>query len=517
MKRHLVAPTSTMSGWHQEGYEPGMQSRTAAWVVNGRYRIDGLLGEGGMARVFDAYDERLGRQVAVKILRAETEQLPGMRERFGQEARIAARLVHPHIVAVLDYGEEDSSSYLVMERLQGTTLRDEIMRGPLSQQRLMIVVSETLSALGAAHRRGVLHRDIKPSNILLQDDGHTKITDFGIAKSFDAGGQVLSTSTSDLTMTGIVLGTPGYLAPECRYGYPASVQSDLYAVGAVMLEAATARRVTTEGVRPDVLVPPFREIASRAMAPDPRDRFGSAESMLHALRTPPARAATVPQPVYSPTAPVPSRTQPMPTASRPVAPPANPPPPAPTGSPSARRFRPGRWLAFAIVAVAVAIVALFIALQQAGPPTTPAHAASSHSAARTASKQTTTTTQAPQDPEQAAINALATSIAGDGQPGDGALASSLSATAAEPAGADREAVAQQTLSLAQVLLDGGGITNAQYQDVVNVLTPTGATPPTVPAPTPTQPTGSAGGPGIGPGAGAGGHDHGHQGGFGDQG
>src|SRR3984957_7234859 len=129
------------------GYTRGVQSRTAAWVIGGRYRIDGLLGEGGMARVFGAFDERLGRPVAVKILRAETEELPGMRQRFQQEARIAARLVHPHIVAILDYGQDESSSYLVMERLRGTTLRDEIVRGPLSQQRLMLVACETLSAL----------------------------------------------------------------------------------------------------------------------------------------------------------------------------------------------------------------------------------------------------------------------------------------------------------------------------------------------------------------------------------
>ncbi len=162
-----------------------METRTSP-LIGGRYRINGLLGEGGMARVFDAFDERLERPAAVKILRAETRALPGMRERFQQEALIAARLLHPHIVAVLDFGEDHASSFLVMERLPGATLRDEVVaRGPLSSQRVMLVVSETLAALRAAHSCGVLHRDIKPSNILLQQDGHTKITDFGIAKSFD--------------------------------------------------------------------------------------------------------------------------------------------------------------------------------------------------------------------------------------------------------------------------------------------------------------------------------------------
>jgi len=128
-----------------------------------------------MARVFDAFDERLERPVAVKILRSETLAVPGMRYRFQQEALIAARLIHPHIVAVLDFGENHASSYLVMERLPGSTLRDEIIaRGPLPTQRVMLVLAETLTALAAAHKFGVLHRDIKPSNILLEQDGHTK-------------------------------------------------------------------------------------------------------------------------------------------------------------------------------------------------------------------------------------------------------------------------------------------------------------------------------------------------------
>ena len=132
-----------------------METRTSP-LIGGRYRINGLLGEGGMARVFDAFDERLERPAAVKILRAETRALPGMRERFQQEALIAARLLHPHIVAVLDFGEDHASSFLVMERLPGSTFRDEVVvRGPLSSQRVTLVVSETLAALRAAHSRRV--------------------------------------------------------------------------------------------------------------------------------------------------------------------------------------------------------------------------------------------------------------------------------------------------------------------------------------------------------------------------
>ena len=128
----------------------------------------------------------------------------------------------------------------------------------------------------------MLHRDIKPSNILLQDDGHTKITDFGIAKSLDArtGADRLA---DDVTMTGVVLGTPGYLAPERRSGRPATVQSDLYSVGAVMVEALTGRRIGHGTVLTDSIPPVLRDIACRALAADPRDRFTSAGDMLLAL------------------------------------------------------------------------------------------------------------------------------------------------------------------------------------------------------------------------------------------
>jgi eukaryotic-like serine/threonine-protein kinase len=520
MTTRRVASTCTRTERDGTGYTQGVQSRTAAWVIGGRYRVDGLLGEGGMARVFGAFDDRLGRPVAVKLLRAETEELPGMRQRFQQEARIAARLVHPHIVAVLDYGEDGSSSYLVMERLHGTTLRDEIMRGPLSQRRLMLVASETLSALAAAHRRGVLHRDIKPSNILIHDDGHTKITDFGIAKSFDARGRP-DRALDDLTMTGVVLGTPGYLAPERRTGCPATVQSDLYSVGAVMLEAATGCRLSAAVGGPETLVPPFRDIVRRALAADPTDRFASADAMLQALHTKPRQPMTITGPPgartqpMAPVSPTPSRQSPASTARArtAIAPPRLPPPPEP--APSPRRHRGRRRAALLLVALAVLLVALFLVLAYTTQPAGRAAGSSSHHVARTTARQTTTT-QAPQDPERTAINTLATSLANGGLPGDRALASSLAATAAEPAGRDREALAQQTLSLAQVLLDGGGITNEQYQEVVSALAPTGATPPTpITVPAPSQPGGLFGstGPGLGAGSGTGagtGHGHGHR-------
>jgi serine/threonine protein kinase len=338
-------------------------------LIGGRYRIDGLLGEGGMARVFDAFDERLERPVAVKILRSETLAVPGMRQRFQQEALIAARLIHPHIVAVLDFGENEPSSYLVMERLPGSTLRDEIIaRGPLPTQRVLLVLGETLTALAAAHKFGVLHRDIKPSNILLQQDGHTKITDFGIAKSFDTRTDP-DRLRDDMTMTGFVLGTPGYLAPERRAGSAATVQSDLYSIGAVMMETLTGQRPGPGGAPTEGLPPPLCDVACRALAADPQDRFMSASEMLLTLRLSATRTSagarpTRPQSPATVTAPVRAAIPPPGVAGFTAPRPTTPHRPRP-------RTRRRRALVGAIGALAL-LATLFVLLEQVSQPTGPA-------------------------------------------------------------------------------------------------------------------------------------------------
>jgi serine/threonine-protein kinase len=449
-----------------------VETRTAP-LIGGRYRIGGLLGEGGMARVFDAFDERLERPAAVKILRAETRALPGMRERFQQEALIAARLIHPHIVAVLDFGEDHASSYLVMERLPGTTLRDEIVaRGPLSPQRVLLVVSETLTALQAAHARGVLHRDIKPSNILLQQDGHTKITDFGIAKSFDVRTD-RAPLTDDMTMTGVVLGTPGYLAPERRSAYPATVQSDLYSVGAVMMESLTGQRLGADATSAERLPAPFGAVARRALAPDPQARFSSADDMLRSLRIgAPGALPAAPPPDRRAAAPAATTTVPRRPAGGTAILSASAPPTKRAGRTRIRRRR----VALAVAAALLLVAGLFVLLNDVWPPTGPAATVATHHASRPRT-QDVTRSSAPQvpDTESSDITAVATSLADGGLPGDGALASALQATATLPPGAAREASAEQALSLAGILLHGGGIAAGQYQNVVSVLQPTGAT------------------------------------------
>jgi eukaryotic-like serine/threonine-protein kinase len=473
--------------------------------VGGRYRLCGVLGEGGMARVYDAYDERLERPVAVKILHRATEALPGMRRRFEQEARIAARLIHPYIVAVLDYGEDDDACYLVMERLPGSTLREEIARGPVPVRRIVLVMLETLTAVEAAHRYGVLHRDIKPSNILHQDDGHTKIADFGIAKSCDLW-PLLEQFPDDMTQTGIVLGTPGYLAPERRRGQSATVRSDLYAVGAVMVEAITGTRPGLDHIDVESVPSPLRAVAARAVALEPEQRYASAEEMLQALAGLQRERAPVPL-VLTSSAPA---TEPMATHGAPQGddPPSRtralpvPPLPRPAlpGGHRRRRLLAGLAAGGLVLAAALGLAAALVS--SGGTP--PAHRA-----AAPAHHRNTHTVSKPSDPAGSALRSAAGTIATGSRPGDALLARALDLTAAQPPGAHRVAVAQLAIALAQALLDGGGISSADYQDAASALEAAGASPASLPVDplqtTTTAPSPAA--PGPGPGVGHG-HDHG---------
>ncbi|NGP08208.1 serine/threonine protein kinase [Rhodococcus sp. 14C212] len=264
-------------------------------LLAGRYELRGLLGCGGMGEIRDGWDTRLGRPVAVKVLRGEFGRQPDVRRRFEAEARAAANLTDPHIVAVHDSGEDAGVPYIVMERLPGRTLADEIALGPMPEDRVRAVLIDVAAAVAAAHDAGILHRDIKPGNILFTETGTVKVTDFGIAKS--AG--------EDYTRTGELVGTVAYLSPDRLAGTPASVTDDLYAVGAVGYEALTGRkpydydnllalaRAITQGPPPPPLAavrpgvdPALVAVIERAMAREPEHRFGSARDMLAALRDP---------------------------------------------------------------------------------------------------------------------------------------------------------------------------------------------------------------------------------------
>ena len=257
--------------------------------LGGRYVIGARLGGGGMAIVYRAVDERLHRDVAVKVLDAMRGADRDQRARFEIEARAAASITHPNVVAVHDFGIDgvppNIVPYIVMECLPGRTLADELRAGPLPAARTVAVLEDILAALGAAHAKGVLHRDIKPGNVLLDEGGRVKLADFGIAR----------VAPGDLTLTGMVMGTPAYLAPERVAGRPATVRSDLYAVGVLGYEALAGVR-PFDGDSPIALAHaihagdprPLSELRPdlpstltapimRALATDPADRPQSAD------------------------------------------------------------------------------------------------------------------------------------------------------------------------------------------------------------------------------------------------
>ena len=225
----------------------------------GRYHILEQLGEGGMATVYKAFDTRLETDVAVKVIRTEklTEETKERTlKRFEREAKSLARLTHPNIVKVMDYGEHEGRPYLVMPYLSGGTLKDRIKQGPIPWQETLRLLIPIAQALEYAHERNLIHRDVKPSNILLTEKGQPMLTDFGVAKLFDME------ETQDLTGTGMGVGTPEYMAPEQWQGH-VSVQSDVYALGVVFYEMITGRK-------PYKADTPAAILLKQAMEPLPR-------------------------------------------------------------------------------------------------------------------------------------------------------------------------------------------------------------------------------------------------------
>ena len=205
-------------------------------VLSGRYRVVRHLARGGMAEVYLAHDQLLDRRVAVKVLFPELAQDASFVERFRREARAAAGLNHPNIVSVYDFGEDGGSYYIVMEYVDGTTLRDIIRSdGPLEARRTATLGADVAAALAVAHAHGIIHRDVKPGNVLIAGsvpernvDSVVKVADFGIARAGDP--------RESLTMTGAVMGTATYLSPEQAQGGPVDASSDLCGLGCVLYE-----------------------------------------------------------------------------------------------------------------------------------------------------------------------------------------------------------------------------------------------------------------------------------------
>ncbi len=267
-------------------------------VIADRYEIKDPIGRGGMATIFRGVDLKMGRIVAVKILREMYSSDPKFVTRFQREALAASTLQHPNIVQVLDYGQSNESYFIVMEFIDGMDLRRYLKkRGVLDNDRAVEIAHDVALGLGAAHRRGIVHRDVKPQNIMLNDEGLVKLTDFGIASMYK------DAEAERLTTTGMTLGTVQYYAPEQAQGEIVKPAADVYALGIVMYEMLTGRtpfdgdtpvavamkHIQEEPTPPSEynprITPGLERIILRCMAKDPRDRYKDGDRLAQALES----------------------------------------------------------------------------------------------------------------------------------------------------------------------------------------------------------------------------------------
>ncbi|HEX6213282.1 MAG TPA: protein kinase [Vicinamibacterales bacterium] len=293
-----------------------------------RYRIESKLGEGGMGVVYKALDPQLDRTVAIKVIRRDLTPDPDRLERFAREARSASALNHPNIVTIHDFGVEDGTSYIAMEWVDGSSLRDLVASG---KPQPPLVVADTgaqiADGLARAHAAGIVHRDLKPDNVMLTSDGRVKILDFGLAKLVPAVADVGSTlaTQSGGTAAGVLLGTVGYMSPEQAVGAAVDFRSDQFALGVILYELATGSRAFKRDSAPQTLaaiieddpepvqarnprVPqPLARIIARAMAKKPAERYGSTQDLARDLKDL-VRDSSASQPAIAPARRTSSRT-----------------------------------------------------------------------------------------------------------------------------------------------------------------------------------------------------------------
>src|SRR3984893_726773 len=270
----------------------------------GHYRVLEKIGSGGMGEVFRARDERLGRDVALQLIRPASSDNPDHLRRFEQEARAAAALNHPNILAIYDVGFEGSVPYIVSELLDGKSLRQRLGEGPVPVREAADYALQIAHGLTAAHERLVVHRDLKPENLFLTRDGRIKILDFGVAKLQappDADRPIESMTT--VTKHGAMIGTVAYMSPEQLRGKPVDHRSDIFSFGAILYETMTGCRAfrgetevdtmtavlreepATTSLEDSAIPPVYRDIVRHCLEKDPENRFQSAKDLVFALKT----------------------------------------------------------------------------------------------------------------------------------------------------------------------------------------------------------------------------------------
>ncbi|GAA1768722.1 protein kinase domain-containing protein [Luedemannella helvata] len=359
-------------------------------ILASRYELRSALGRGGMAEVWSAYDRRLDREVAVKMMDPAGLRDPSALTRFDREARIVARLSHPNIVAVHDVGADSGTPFLVMELVTGPSVADLLAAGPIEVPHAIDIATQICDALTAAHAAGIIHRDIKPANLLLTEHGQVKVCDFGIAR-------ITTADQVHLTGSAQTVGTSAYMAPEQINGEPVDARTDLYALGCVLYAMLTGDppfagdnpfHVAVQHVRDTApppssrrpgLTPAVDTLVAQLLAKQPTDRPATATQVRATL----ARLASVPHataaPPLAPRAIRASATVPHPTRTMPVLRPAA----DPAQRPDGLRIGPAGAALVALTAAAVVAIsfALFLALrpdpakQLAVPPTSsPTHA-----------------------------------------------------------------------------------------------------------------------------------------------
>ena len=277
--------------------------------VVGHYRILEQIGAGAMGEVYRARDERLGREVAIKVIRAASSGNADHLRRFELEARAAAALNHPNIVAVYDVGQDEGSPYIVCELLEGQTLRMRLSEGPLPVRSAVDYSLQIVQGLIAAHERRIVHRDLKPENLFVTREGRIKILDFGVAKlqaTTEEGRSVEEMTT--VTKTGAVVGTVAYMSPEQLRGRAVDHRSDLFSVGSILYETLTGRRPFRGETEVDTITavlrenPPeleleearipvaFQQVVRHCLEKEPEKRFQSARDLAFALENVPEAA-----------------------------------------------------------------------------------------------------------------------------------------------------------------------------------------------------------------------------------